>query len=220
MKNYYEILEVNKKASQETISKVYKFLAKKYHPDANPDNKQEAEEKFKEISEAYEILSNEEKRKEYDEELHDYEASTSPQTVSAEDFLKLSNYCKELENALKQYSSAGNTNSSNSNEYNNYYNNTNNDSAQYQTDTYTARAQEQAREQAYQDAVNRAYHDAYVNNLRNMGYKIKYKKTFKEQLKNIFALVIATVVLYILFKLIWIIPTLRNWFLSLFKISL
>ena len=42
MKNYYEILEVNKKASQETISKVYKFLAKKYHPDANPDNKQEA----------------------------------------------------------------------------------------------------------------------------------------------------------------------------------
>ena len=53
-----------------------------------------------------------------------------------------------------------------------------------------------------------------------MGYKIKYKKTFKEQLKNIFALVIATVVLYILFKLIWIIPTLRNWFLSLFKISL
>ena len=121
MKNYYEILEVNKKASQETISKVYKFLAKKYHPDANPDNKQEAEEKFKEISEAYEILSNEEKRKEYDEELHDYEASTSPQTVSVEDFLKLSNYCKELENALKQYSSAGNTNSSNSNEYNNYY---------------------------------------------------------------------------------------------------
>ena len=47
MKNYYEILEVNKKASQETISKVYKFLAKKYHPDANPENKQEAEEKFK-----------------------------------------------------------------------------------------------------------------------------------------------------------------------------
>lgn len=218
MKNYYEILEVNKKASQETISKVYKFLAKKYHPDANPDNKQEAEEKFKEISEAYEILSNEEKRKEYDEELHDYEASTSPQTVSAEDFLKLSNYCKELENALKQYSSAGNTNSSNSNEYNNYYNNTNNDSAQYQTNTYTTRAQEQAREQAYQDAVNRAYHDAYVNNLRNMGYKIRYKKTFKEQLKNVLALVIATVVLYIFFKLIWIIPPLKNWFLSLFKI--
>ena len=220
MKNYYEILEVNKKASPETISKVYKFLAKKYHPDANPDNQQESEEKFKEISEAYEILSNEEKRKQYDLELQDYEASASPHTVSAEDFLKLSNYCKELENALKQYSSSGNTNSSNSNEYNNYYNNTNNDSAQYQTDTYAARAQEQAREQAYQDAVNRAYHDAYVNNLRNMGYKIRYKKTFNDQLKSVLALVIAPVVLYILFKLIWIIPPLKNWFLSLFKISL
>ena len=212
MKNYYEILEVNKKASQETISKVYKFLAKKCHPDANPDNKQEAEEKFKEISEAYEILSNEEKRKEYDEELHDYEASTSPQTVSAEDFLKLSNYCKELENALKQSSSGSGKNSANN------YSSTGNASSQYSPQSN--QAEEQAREQAYHDAVDRAYHDTYVNTLKSMGYKIKYKKTFKEQLKNIFALVIATVVLYILFKLIWIIPTLRNWFLSLFKISL
>ena len=212
MKNYYEILEVNKKASQETISKVYKFLAKKYHPDANPDNKQEAEEKFKEISEAYEILSNEEKRKEYDEELHDYEASTSPQTVSAEDFLKLSNYCKELENALKQSSSGSGKNSANN------YSSTGNASSQYSPQSN--QAEEQAREQAYHDAVDRAYHDTYVNTLKSMGYKIKYKKTFKEQLKNIFVLVIATVVLYILFKLIWIIPTLRNWFLSLFKISL
>ena len=212
MKNYYEILEVNKKASQETISKVYKFLAKKYHPDANPDNKQEAEEKFKEISEAYEILSNEEKRKEYDEELHDYEASTTPQTVSAEDFLKLSNYCKELENALKQSSSGSGKNSANN------YSSTGNASSQYSPQSN--QAEEQAREQAYHDAVDRAYHDTYVNTLKSMGYKIKYKKTFKEQLKNIFALVIATVVLYILFKLIWIIPTLRNWFLSLFKISL
>ena len=212
MKNYYEILEVNKKASQETISKVYKFLAKKNHPDANPDNKQEAEEKFKEISEAYEILSNEEKRKEYDEELHDYEASTSPQTVSVEDFLKLSNYCKELENALKQSSSGSGKNSANN------YSSTGNASSQYSPQSN--QAEEQAREQAYHDAVDRAYHDAYINSLKNMGYKIKYKKTFKEQLKNIFALVIATVVLYILFKLIWIIPTLRNWFLSLFKISL
>lgn len=210
MKNYYEILEVNKKASQETISKVYKFLAKKYHPDANPDNKQEAEEKFKEISEAYEILSNEEKRKEYDEELHDYEASTSPQTVSVEDFLKLSNYCKELENALKQYSSAGNTNSSNSNEYNNYYNNTNNDSAQYQTDTYTARAQEQAREQAYHDAVDRAYHDTYVNTLKSMGYKIKYKKTFKEHVKNFVTLILSIVATILIIKIALSIPAIQR----------
>ena len=158
MKNYYEILEVNKKASQETISKVYKFLAKKYHPDANPDNKQEAEEKFKEISEAYKILSNEEKRKEYDEKLHDYEASTSPQTVSAEDFLKLSNYCKELENALKQSSSGSGKNSANN------YSSTGNASSQYSPQSN--QAEEQAREQAYHDAVDRAYHDTYVNTLK------------------------------------------------------
>ena len=63
MKDYYKILEVNSSASPEIISKVYKILAKKYHPDTNPDNKQEAEEKFKELSEAYEILSNKEKMK-------------------------------------------------------------------------------------------------------------------------------------------------------------
>lgn len=213
MKNYYEILEVNKKASQETISKVYKFLAKKYHPDANPENKQEAAEKFKEISEAYEILSNEEKRKQYDEELHDYELSSSPQTVSVEDFMKLSDYCKQLENALKQYSSGSDKSSENN------YSSTENTSSQYQSaNEHVYRAEEQAREQAYHDAVDRAYHDAYINSLKNMGYKIKYKKTFKEQFKNILALVISAVFLYILFKIIWLIPYFRDLFLSLLNI--
>ena len=61
-RDYYEILGVKKDASQEEIKKSYRKLAKKYHPDANPgDNK--AEEKFKEINEAYEVLGNEDKRK-------------------------------------------------------------------------------------------------------------------------------------------------------------
>ena len=64
-KDYYGILGVDKKASQEEIKKAYRKLAKKYHPDANPGNK-EAEEKFKDISEAYEVLGDEEKRKQYD----------------------------------------------------------------------------------------------------------------------------------------------------------
>ncbi len=69
MKNYYEILEVNPKASKEVIDKVYKLLAKKYHPDTQPEDKKEwAEEKFKELNNAYEIISDEEKRKIYDEE--------------------------------------------------------------------------------------------------------------------------------------------------------
>ncbi|WP_022853786.1 molecular chaperone DnaJ [Thermodesulfatator atlanticus] len=64
-KDLYEILGVSPDASQEEIKKAYRRLARKYHPDLHPGDK-EAEEKFKEIQEAYEILSNPEKRAEYD----------------------------------------------------------------------------------------------------------------------------------------------------------
>jgi len=64
-KDYYKILGVDKNASKEEISKAFKKLAKKYHPDLNPDNP-EAESKFKEINEAYEVLKDPEKRKLYD----------------------------------------------------------------------------------------------------------------------------------------------------------
>lgn len=65
-KDYYKSLEVDKNASQQEIRKAYRRLAKKYHPDSNPGNKQ-AEERFKEISEAYEVLGDEERRKKYDQ---------------------------------------------------------------------------------------------------------------------------------------------------------
>ena len=66
-KDYYEILGVSKSASDDELKKAYRKLAKQWHPDANPDNKEEAEKKFKEIGEAYEVLSNPEKRKMYDQ---------------------------------------------------------------------------------------------------------------------------------------------------------
>ncbi len=65
-KDYYEILGVDKKADETTIKKAYRKLAKKYHPDTNPNNKA-SEEKFKEIGEAYEVLSDKEKRSKYDQ---------------------------------------------------------------------------------------------------------------------------------------------------------
>ena len=60
-RDYYEVLGVKKDATEKEISDAYRKLALKYHPDRNPDNK-EAEEKFKEATEAYEVLNDVEKR--------------------------------------------------------------------------------------------------------------------------------------------------------------
>jgi molecular chaperone DnaJ len=68
-KDYYDILGVDKKSSSDEIKKAYKRMAIKYHPDRNPGNK-EAEEKFKEAAEAYEVLSDETKRSQYDKFGH------------------------------------------------------------------------------------------------------------------------------------------------------
>lgn len=68
-RDYYEVLGVAKTASADDIKKAYRKLALQYHPDRNPDNK-EAEEKFKEAAQAYEVLSDEKKRKQYDQFGH------------------------------------------------------------------------------------------------------------------------------------------------------
>jgi curved DNA-binding protein len=65
-KDYYKIIGVDKQASQQDVKKSYRKLARKYHPDVNPGNK-DAEARFKEINEAYEVLSDPEKRQKYDE---------------------------------------------------------------------------------------------------------------------------------------------------------
>ncbi|CAG9805674.1 unnamed protein product [Chironomus riparius] len=67
MVDYYKILEVSKSATEPEIKKAYKKLALKYHPDKNPNNAEEANKKFREISEAYQVLSDEKKRRIYDQ---------------------------------------------------------------------------------------------------------------------------------------------------------
>lgn len=65
-RDYYEVLGVSKSADEKEIKKAYRRVAMKFHPDRNPDD-ESAEDKFKEASEAYEILSNGEKRAAYDQ---------------------------------------------------------------------------------------------------------------------------------------------------------
>ena len=68
-KDLYKLLELPKGASRDDIRKAHRRLVRKYHPDANPQDPR-AEERFKEIQQAYEVLSNEQKRREYDQRLH------------------------------------------------------------------------------------------------------------------------------------------------------
>lgn len=83
MSEYYQLLGVDKSASERDIKKAYHKLAMKYHPDRNPGNK-ESEEKFKEISEAYAVLSDPEKRKQYDT----FGSSGFHQRYSADDIFR------------------------------------------------------------------------------------------------------------------------------------
>ncbi len=88
MKDYYEILGVNKNSSEEEIKKAYRKMALKYHPDRAPeDKKNEYETRFKEISQAYRVLSNKEKREQYDRYGQAFEESDfGQQGFSRQDF--------------------------------------------------------------------------------------------------------------------------------------
>jgi DnaJ-class molecular chaperone len=76
MKDPYETLEVTRKSTDEEIKKSYRTLAKKYHPDLNP-NKKEAESKFKEITSSYKLIENEEARKKYEERISEEQFAES-----------------------------------------------------------------------------------------------------------------------------------------------
>jgi curved DNA-binding protein len=107
-KDYYKVLGVDKKASQDEIKKAYRKLAVKHHPDKNPGDSK-AEQKFKEITEAYEVLSDPEKRKKYD--------SLGSGWKHGQNFRPSSDWAKEfnidLDDFLKDFGFGGRTTASN-----------------------------------------------------------------------------------------------------------
>ena len=217
-KNYYDILQINQNASPEIIEKAYKTLAKKYHPDLQEEsNKKEAEEILKEINEAYEILSNPDKKALYDQNLKN-------ETISQEDYEKMyvqNEKLKEELNNLKN--NTPNTQYSNINLKSFNTSTTKNTKANINQENFDAikkeeqeleykRGQLQYQEQMEQ-ARQKAYHDAYIQDLKNRGYRIKYKKSIKDYIKGIISIIIVIIVLILLLH----IPFIQNFFINLYK---
>ena len=79
VKDYYKILNISTEATKDEIKKSFRTLAKKYHPDRNPNDK-EALRKFQDVNEAYEVLSKEDSRKKYDQERNKFKNSNNRET--------------------------------------------------------------------------------------------------------------------------------------------
>ena len=88
--SYYDVLKVSKTANEKEIKKAYKLLVKQYHPDIYEGSKEYAEKKIKEINEAYDVLSNKDKRKKYDDTLHEIDEETVKHDL--ENFTKNNTY--------------------------------------------------------------------------------------------------------------------------------
>ena len=193
MKNYYEILEIDKNASKEVIEKSYKTLVKKYHPDLQPEDKKAlAEAKIKQINEAYEILSNEEKKAEYDKTLQVNTISQNQYNELFNEKELLKNELNNLKNNPPTVNNVQNTqnqhSSTNTSSNEDYYNN-------------------------LQNAMKKAYYDAYIQSLKDRGYTIKYKKTFKDYLR----IFIAYLSLFIIIFLVWKIPFTKKILLNIYN---
>ena len=87
MKNHYQVLGIDKGAGQEEIKRAFRKMPSLYHPDHNPQAPKEAEEKFKQINHAYEVLSDEARRRQYDRLIRIQQRRPQPREVTMEEFL-------------------------------------------------------------------------------------------------------------------------------------
>lgn len=199
MITYYEILEVSRMASKEVITKAYKVLVRKYHPDLEQDEgkKEEAKEKMVRINEAYETLSDDEKRKKYDDTIAILEEKERIEKEKKKQQGKTQNVNTNVDNV----------NSNNNISINNIDNANNlNDDTKLQEEMQRAEEEIQMHKQ---NIVNKMYED-YYNTLRRMGYKVVTVRPLKERIK---AYVIAGIVILLLI-LIYNIPFIRGFIYS------
>ena len=191
-KNYYKILEVDQKASNEIIEKAYKTLVKRYHPDLqNSEKRKEYEDKMKLINEAYSVLSDDYKRTTYDEQLQN-------EIISKQEYQKILEENKNLKQELR---------AKEQNETN-IKNNINHQYKQQYQQSFQRQYQQQINK-----AINQAYQDAYIQDMKNRGYKIKYKPTLK-QYKN---LIIAIVCVILVFIILFQIPPIKRFFTNIYE---
>lgn len=169
--NYYEKLEVSQNASPEIIKKAYNVFVKKYHPDLWPDDKKAwAEEQMKQYNEAYEILINEEKRRNYDESLKIATTATS-----------------EVKN-----SNSNNNHDSQNNINENAFYKQEQEKLINEINQTKAKLQDELRQKAEKE-----YNEAYENYLRSLGYEVKHKKTLKEYLALFIVILIFIAICFI-----------------------
>ena len=198
MKNYYEELEVSRHASSEVINKAYKTLAKKYHPDSTKENKELAEERFKKISEAYETLSDSEKKKKYDEQLNITEPiiDINKYNQLVKDNQVLSSEISRLKNnynANYNYSSAQNNNTYSTSQYtSSTVNNIKNTPPNTNRTTFQ----------------NRTYYEPSIIDI------IKYK--IDHWVKNLIAFVLTIFIVFILLCILLYVPFTRDFLLRSF----
>lgn len=200
-KNYYEILQVDKKASQEIIEKAYKLLAKKYHPDLREDvEKKYAEEAFKLISEAYETLSNPQKRAEYDKTLKYFNI-----TEKDIDFLYEQNQIlrEKLDTLTEKYNYATyNQQTTNYHQSSNTYQNDFSDTS-YQNYDYNSkfyRGNTYYNDNSYQDNYQNTYEEDSNNSFFDK-FKLRNLKFLGSRTKFIFSIGIIIIIIYILWHL-------------------
>ena len=208
-KNYYDILEVNKNASPEIIEKAYKVLVKKYHPDLQePDKKAFFEQKLKDINEAYDTLSNTEKRKQYNMQLEELEKKQIENLYNENINLK-----NELNNIKDNSNSAYNNHDNNLN--NNLYNNDKNQRTNHNT-------YQNININNNSESNNKYYNQNRYYKTPNYKYDYNYKKLYyknilKIKIRHLIPDIVVILIIILLFYILWQIPFIRNYLTDLYN---